>query len=632
VPIQDHEKELQSQKAAPEATAAKDTPSHEPLNSGQGASGGSYFSLVGGPRPMFGSVESRKVEAYTRQFKKFLKDAEINDIRVLGLDNSEFQLSYSVAVFVHHVSTNQPTVERLVVYPMLVEATGEKRSPNLTNINPEAISTVQNRVPEQLIVPADAMNEVMRNIILQQVKILYPKAEVVTLPGCVIPEWVDPTDPVHEKVMRTICQAGVNACYHTAIKLLQPTEINLAEEIKALQQPGPNRESRRFEYMLSFERGNITTSTGKPVRHSWALDLGIVSQGPKDYQFNVANTRSRALITFGYTDVIPTLETLSTAGAVPVQVTRFRPHVIMTLGHGVEVTSKILLHVASLVVMRDHWLQSIMPDKSDPLHDPGALNYLANLNNDPSGVGERLNFLDPSLNLSVYEVYQALGRLFLQGVVLSMDVEEFGCDTHYYNTFLVAAESNIMEKRQEATQSIINAANTLTNNAFSKRFNNQPIFSSVLRLPSGFWIDPNGNKRDLREFDMLNIINRFEKDIQSINQFASAYFSATAGNYPAVAKILETYKKMGETNITLTGWTTRLTFNGAFITALVEAINETGFGPTIKSPVSIQQGFGFQSVADFMSGAVVGPGTVGLGSAAQPGTVSGGYTSATVWY
>lgn len=237
-------------------------------------------------------------------------------------------------------------------------------------------------------------------------------------------------------------------------------------------------------------------------------------------------------------------------------------------------------------------------------HNIGAIGIEVNPGNDPSGYGKPFDETK-SATFGTQGLYQMLTAFVRPEIVISMDVEECGPST-WQNSVFAAAPTNA-----SANQSIIDAANLLTDGHFSKYFgtDNKPVIvNDENRIHLGYFTGANGQVTDLREIDHLTILNILGVSNPQMGRDWSDTF--TQLNYDWTQRAHERMKlmKLISANITVTGYARRVTFTNFFLNCLAQAIQDCGM--IIRAETPFMEITGAQrGQADFLRDATTGYGS-----------------------
>lgn len=219
------------------------------------------------------------------------------------------------------------------------------------------------------------------------------------------------------------------------------------------------------------------------------------------------------------------------------------------------------------------WVRSFEPrlglkKNEEDLRDIGALGYVINYGgpeDKPGRIDTRGTFSQQELfNLVTFSVYNQL--------IVSQDVEETGTLAWLNQMFIAAANGS-----QDAYNLVINAADQLTNGVFKTLWQGGAITrDDANRVHLGFYIDKNGDRRDLREIDRLAILNLFGgRDADVINNWDRSWLDISIPmeiRLEMRAKILKNLLN----GVEITGYARRISYTEVFIKTLTEAAYTAG--------------------------------------------------------
>jgi hypothetical protein len=237
------------------------------------------------------------------------------------------------------------------------------------------------------------------------------------------------------------------------------------------------------------------------------------------------------------------------------------------------------------------------------MYDIGKLNYEANTENNPSGVGAYVDTKTASFTLDTLATY--CSTIIQNGLVISIDVPEAGPQSWYLSVFHAASMGS-----QQAIDVIMNAANSLTNGNFAKYF--QPG-SQIFTGPSdpvhlGTYLDKNGAKRDLRDIDYLSVIHLTgDKELNTIRSWGDTFVRT---DFPSMLRLSERKRIiMGLTrdSAEITGFANRVTFTSAFLDALANGCRDTNISVRINTPMNADDFNSQRAVAGFVGAGLMAP-------------------------
>lgn len=254
-------------------------------------------------------------------------------------------------------------------------------------------------------------------------------------------------------------------------------------------------------------------------------------------------------------------------------------------------------------------------------HDPGAFNIEANLGNDPSGVGAKIEDTRTD-KFNLPELGQLVAATFQQGLMISLDVSECGPDTWYNDVFAAAAEGE-----PAAVAAILNGADYLTDKHFGTFFPTDGVIAidECNRIHMGY-IGTRDGERDVRNFDYLAGLNLLaEKDPSKMREWSDSFNRTDYSLESRLAVRKKILIAVFGDEIVFTGFARRVTFTDAFISALVQGVAATKI--KIRNNTQSADMGSYERVA-FAEGGVFGRGgAANLFSAFNaPGTTGGSTT------
>jgi hypothetical protein len=538
------------------------------------------------------SMGGEYTEAWAESLKKLYKRQETVNTKIIKIDDGT--LAYNCLVVCMNAKT-EPS--KVAYHVLLLAATGTPPS-RVAEINTDfMLNPPPGKRPEFPRIPSDAFDEVLMNVVRERVVQAYVGIKDVTFfqtDGVVIPVNMDPSN--ESEIWLEVANAG-NACYWELV-LNRPDfgDLNVGEAMSSQQ-------GIELTIDIRAERGTLMNEVHKPIRHSFVTELVTQSLNRRVQSINLNNDREVVTRVVGFTDFIPVPQTVNTSTGLPANIFRFRPHLIFNSINAQVSTPGFLMLALAMgfsTYNNDVWLNTIRPVENDPIHDPGVLNYLANLEGNKTGVGERVDFF--ASGLSAYEVTDSLRKFFIPGVVVSVDVDVFGPQTWFTSILSSAAVPG--KNQNAAIRAVVAACDVLTGGRFSARFNGN-IFDNVIQIPTGTWIDKNGVERDLRDIDFLAVSDFMgPENTRGIHEWALASLNSGINNIAATAKRLEIIKQIAPDAV-IEGAAMRLTFSAAFQEALTGAIAESGFAANMNA-ANVITGMGdLATVGDYMASSVV---------------------------
>lgn len=519
------------------------------------------------------------------------------EIAIIDLDNvNEPVLMYS-SLLVAMRFKDRPSVG-VTYYTILLEDTGEKLTPIFDNIMGQQVEIMK--------VTSDAFDEVLAQKAYEKVSQAFNTTEVHAVDGCVIPRDFNLEDN------RAVYAIALNAGWACGTDLETRTpgfeDLNLADI----------RHESSLNVNLAFAKKQLLDAVGAPMRSDVLInfDSRKTQAGNKYASVNSGDKEVKISELSGFIDLVwlenqaNVFTTYMQQQAVPTQ--KYAARLILTnlVNNHIYSLSSVLLALATAnsVKQDNNWIQAFKPTvrsgKEIDMGDIGALNIEANLTNDPSGWGVRVD--TKSDNFQLEDLGKLVGALVKPGLIVSMDCPEAGPQAWYLSVFAAASMGS-----QQAYTAIHQAAMVLTNGLFSKYF---PLGTAMFtdinnRVHNGYYLDNNGQKKDLRDIDHLAVCNLVgERNPQIIRDWSDTFLRV---QYPLPLRLAARKKLIqgltGEKAV-FTGFSQRVTFTAAFLEGLSAAIAETGLAVRISTPLSGADITSTRAAATFADAALMQPG------------------------
>lgn len=333
---------------------------------------------------------------------------------------------------------------------------------------------------------------------------------------------------------------------------------------------------------IDFRNVNDLTAAGLPLRSDFNVKLrysdGVKSagEGQTDKAFDLGSQ-----IPLGGAEGYVDLSYREPANAMPGQAQstqHYFANVILTRldtdQDFITPELQVLSLLGSTLIGRNinwarSWSQSFRGLNGDQMHDIGAIGYeLPGPDGSPAG---RIDTTSASFDDG------ALARLVLTAIhekpMISIDVEESGELSWLNRTLIDAAEGSV-----DANNSLITAFDNLTNGNFSRLWQGGDlIVDNGNRIHLGYYIDEQGNRRDIRELDYLAVLNRFaEIDPSMIVKWQGTFDDLDTDAEVRLAEREEMIRKMLGGTVRITGYARRLTFAPNLLDVGLEAAAEAG--------------------------------------------------------
>lgn len=523
-------------------------------------------------------------------------------------NNNEVSLAFSALV----VCVRDKAAKDVGVsyYTMILEATGEKI--------PVRFETINNRQIEIVRVPGDAVDEELMRIVHSKVAAAFPNQEIFSADAMVIPSAFN----VDDKAAVYALAVNASMADFTEINMRSPgfTDLNLANA----------KQDSNLLVRLTFDKSMVENAAGEPQRSDVKVDFtSQQNQQQQNRSLNSGDRVTKVAQLSGFVDVLwaPVQTQMGMAQyAMPQQNPMMNQKYVSRLvltdvqsNYSTTLPSYLLAIVTALSVRDDNNWYNVF--KSSPsysneslMHDVGALNIEANMENNANGIGTRIDTRKDTF--SIADLAKLLAMTIRPGLVISMDVPDCGPQTWYTSVFAAASNGS-----RAATDAIFNAAMQLTNGAFGRHFQpGQQMFTDQgNRVHLGTYIGSSGVKRDIRDIDYLAVMN-MTNDVEVIRKWSDT-FNATG--IPLAERLAQRKQIITgiASNAEINGFATRVTFTEGFLKALSLACAEAGLVVRIDTATS---GIGFQNdrgAAGFVDTAL---NQMGQGGFFNRGSVGGG--------
>lgn len=486
--------------------------------------------------------------------------------------------------------------------PMIIDA-------SLENISAAEI-TVNGQKVEVLRTAENADTDEVRDLVHAAVCDRFNTNDAFGAMALVVPKIMNMEDKLAVKNLatQTAFAAAIELQRHSG--LLEP--LNLTDF-------GGNDET--LVTNLNFDGEHVLNLVQLPVREDVKIDL--VSEPVTRGQQNALSlgvgtvaqlSHSSAFVDFVYQPMIDpnTIHTNGNwntggMGINPDVWRKFIPRVNFTDLRAERLTTlggQLLALAAALGIRNNRlWMGAFAPNRGNAgeevdFRDIGALNIEANWLNDPTQLGAP--FDTKADNFTMGSLATFIDAVCHPSLLFSIDVSERGADTWYNGVWAAADEGDL-----EAEQAIIDAADDLTNGAFSKHFPaNAPV---TLRMNEtilmGYYKHKSGELRDVREIDYLALLNLYGQNHKDIVDDYSDTIVRTDYDEALRLESRMNIIRKATTNAVFTGRGRRVTCSGEFITAFTKAVEDTRISMPVRAPhfdTTIQR----RAVGNYGAGAV----------------------------
>ncbi len=530
--------------------------------------------------PIGRGVGSEYVTKLVAALTEAYKDASESgyDITVMTVDNQQYPaLAFSFIMVCVNQRIDKASKEEKVVaaHILLVEATGDKISPVIENINGVQVEIMRT--------PSDALDKVLYAIAAERLSKGFPGYRTIISDGEVIPVTFDLEDKgaLHSLAANAAAAAGTDVVMNNS----QFQDLDLRTE-----------KSGNLYINLDFNKLQLKNAVGAPVRSDVIISFSSKknTQG-RNFSVNTNDRENKISEISGFVDVLYNPQNTGNMynpyyanPQQPISTQMYSPRFVMTDVHSqiAATPASILLALSTAAALAKdlNWVlafRPVMTGNNIDINDIGALNLEANLAREPQG---QINKIDTkSDKFTPQQLGEYISAIIRPGLIIAMDCPEGGPQSWYLNVF-AAASAGV----QKAVEIVVAAANTLTGGNFSKYMtNNDTLFiDTENRVLMGYWFNKNGEKRDLRDFDLIAAANL----VGGKNPRAIADFSDLTLNQAKPLPIrLQDQKRMlmalsNETAV-FTGFAQRITLSSAFLNALSLGIRDAGISVTVNTPL-----------------------------------------------
>jgi len=549
----------------------------------------------------YNSVKTALIEIYK------LADRSV-DIGVVELSRATDPALDFSCILVATRLQNMPELG-VAVYIILLAETGEEIQPYSDQIYDRTVMIYR--------VPSDAINDILVRKARRIIETAYNTNKVLFVDGTVVNSNFNPVNKTQvHRLALTAAMAGV-----TELNSRTPgfKDLNLANLNKRGQ----------AQVDVTFARQTLEDAAGNVYRSDVLInfsDRKVVDRDSRQMNTGDRNANFSTLSSFVDAVWFPAQDPNGGLGQAfaPQQMAQTRKFVARQVitditANVAQTTASVLLALSTALALRpsSNWIQAFRPmavsKKELDITDPGAYNYEGNLPvPQPSGIlatntsGFGLPIDTKSDDFKSEQLGMYIAALFNSDLMISMDIPEYGPQTHYLSVFMAAARGV-----DGAYKRIIQSANELTNGEYAKHFQmGTPLFATQSeRIHAGTWVDNQGNKRDLRDFDYAAVANIVgQRNPAMIREWSDTFLRL---EYPENLR-LEARRKMlmqlSNDTAKFTGYYQRVTFTGAFLSALDAAIATQNLQVNIRTPMSGNDFYNARGVATYAQQALLGTG------------------------
>jgi hypothetical protein len=325
-------------------------------------------------------------------------------------------------------------------------------------------------------------------------------------------------------------------------------------------------------------------ASGDPLRSDCVVEIGVANRSNNSsakFSSETGITEAVAYVDLSYIDP----EKLPRAHQNQMPDQRYRARVVITSLDSPKLAAvtpeTFALALSSITTLdRDNsWMRLMMPNfgKTNGIDKRaiGAIGYeCAHLTDD--GLPAFIDVSGESVNATPGVLADLLRTAVLPGLIYSMDITACSELGWLHGALLAAAKGH-----PEAQADLHKAFDTLTAGNFSRNIDrDKPIvFNEQTLIPMGYYFDENDQKRDLRDFDHLAMLNIYgpKGDISVVETFDGCLDDQEVPVLIRLNTYIDLLKKTIGKSVTVTGWAWRVTFNNEALSALNNALAACGF-------------------------------------------------------
>lgn len=233
------------------------------------------------------------------------------------------------------------------------------------------------------------------------------------------------------------------------------------------------------------------------------------------------------------------------------------------------------------------WARAFLPGlgaKNDP-RDIGALGYLTAAAQKIKTKGEGFKDTD---------FVELMTTLVKSNLAFLIDVNPLGENAAIENILIDAAGGVNSAK---ATTALVLAANRLTGNKFSEFFDHNKFSICVpygVDVHLGYYLDEHNEKRDIRDLDVLAMLNASQGNMQEFMNWYRTYCDTSIMNEMRLKQREGFERQYLANNMVITGRGTRLLLTPQFVEALDKATQAAGVNVSMENMSTV---FGAQRFA-----------------------------------
>jgi len=315
---------------------------------------------------------------------------------------------------------------------------------------------------------------------------------------------------------------------------------------------------------------SVKTTLGTNKRADFKIEINgedKTAQRNQIRSLNDVGSNIRILTEFGYIEYIPIIDETPVRYGLPPK-TVIRPLVVINDVTGIKpFIDTFLTGILSATMLNDPNVLR-MAIINNP-KDIGVLNYIVNTENEKGKYGKLMKFKSGKYPEEV--IHGFINSSFMLNPILAVEIDVF---EENFDQKSPLAALRMMNTNPEAA----NRANSLIIDIFQKmigaKIANQNVALNSYSLPSGYYVDAAGNKQDLRNISLVDVIE-ITKDPELIATWTAANLDGLSVK-DQFECALDVYDKIVP-NATITNERIRVILNPEFITEVAMSAKTRGF-------------------------------------------------------
>ncbi len=503
-----------------------------------------------------------------------------NDFELVRFDRDQHRVGLS-SILVTKTIKLEGTIY-VAVRPLILDSDGIRLPPRIATV---ASGSYTQRV-EIPTLPQDVYNDVYWNRIdafLKRVKGVNDVRAVDAGP-LLVPADFDFKDT--EATTRLLV-SSVNACDDIIARLTgeQPFSV---EHIK--------RPDERLTARIDTTRDQISNMVGHPVRADLVASMGrqLNNQKPEEdfYEVETEFNSVAGFVNLDYVGMPDQPQQMGWGQQQQQPQPLFQPSFVIT---SVDQADWIQMRTPELYLLAisnafrvtagSSWLRTFLPSigsKGVDLKDVGALAY-------KTPAGQKVDVKSDSF--SEQDFIQYMTQLVRPNPAFMLDVNPVGEHSAIENYFIDAAMDG--PNKQPAINRLVQAANNLTGNRFSANFDHTktPIVVSMdQEIHLGYYTGEDGEKRDIRDLDVLAMLNLTQGDTKTFDEWYRTYCDLSMRHEQRMQIREQLERQFLSKSLKITGRALRLMLTPQFIEALDVATRGAGVHVEFENVSSVMGG------------------------------------------